>query len=129
MVQGAGERAQTFRARELSEAVTHALNYLLPAPGQGSEAGFTLVFSGEAASPEEALLAALDDILAQGGDHGGTPVEAKTDAVYPTDVGTRIWGTVSCIPGSPLPVPALPSLTITIHQEPTDTWTIRIETA
>jgi hypothetical protein len=77
---------------------------------------------------EAALGKVIGDIQGLAVDHGGIPIDIAVDAVVGTDSGTRIWGSVSCIPGLMKALPDSPSLTsrISIHQEGPTAWIVTL---
>lgn len=109
---------QTFTAPTMEEAVAEAIPSIVMATGQRASDGTSLlVFSGEGPTPEAALRGALDDIRDLCIDHQCTPSGVTTDGVMDTDVGTRIWGTVSCDPGMTAAMLSTEVLEFSITQE------------
>jgi hypothetical protein len=116
-----------FHASTLEQAIGTALNYLLAQPERdGEEEMFTLVFAGENATAEGAVREAIEDIRSLAVDHGGIPTGITIDAVVRTDIGTRIWGTMSCVPGTPGAGTDPASLSISIQQEGPTAWTLTL---
>lgn len=102
MSQAENETGWKIEGRSLSEVMDAALRRLV-LNGEGASAekpSFGLVFTGEGASPEDALAIAMDDIREQCLAQGGVPIEVETSGVMATDAGTRIWGTVTAVPGT-----------------------------
>jgi hypothetical protein len=116
----------TFTASTLAGAVTGAIAFIVLANEERSSAhASTLVFTGEGASPEAALREALDDIRAQCVDHRCTPIDVATDGVMSTDTGTRIWGTLSCTPGTTAALPPTEILEFATVREGSQ-WTLTV---
>jgi hypothetical protein len=115
-----------FRADTLDQAISAVLNHLLANPEREGKETFTLVFAGEAATVEGALRESIADIRSLALDHGGIPIDVSVDAVVRTDIGTRTWGTMSCVPGTPGTDTDPASLRITIQQEGPTTWTLTL---
>jgi hypothetical protein len=114
-----------FHAATIQDAIKNVLNHLLAHPDrEGDGALFTLVFAGEAATVEGALHEAICEIRDLTADHGGIPLDIAVDAVVKTDIGTRIWGTISCVAGRPAITNSLPM--ITIHHEEPGIWTLTL---
>lgn len=120
----ADNTTRTFYATDLEEVVAQVLEHIIGRPGRGGDDTFTLLFSGDAATPEGAIRAALDDIAGQCEDHRAVPVEVTTGAVRPTDAGTRIWGTLECLPASREALATLSWPEISLDKESDEQWIV-----
>jgi hypothetical protein len=121
-------RTRTFRATDATGAISEGISDLLGTPGRAGEGLTTIVFAGEGATPSDAILAALEDILAQAADHGVAPVDVATDAMMATDTGTRIWGTVTCRAEAVETAPFPRVSGMTLEQEQDGRWNLTITT-
>lgn len=117
---------QTFTAPSLDGVVTDAITFIvLPGDAPAGDHTVTLVFTGEGPAPAHALRQALDDIRAQCVEQRCTPLDVAIDGVMATDTGTRIWGTLSCIPGMTAALPPTEFLDIDIFRKD-DQWNLTV---
>jgi hypothetical protein len=118
----------TFTALTIEEALRDALaSAIATGSARADERTSILMFSGEGATPDVALREALADIQASSREQGCRAIDAQLDGVMRTDEGTRIWGTVECVPdaGDAAGTQTVPDVRVT--EDGDGTWTVTIQ--
>lgn len=117
----ASPETRTIIASSLDAAYRYALAAMVPARCDTDGAGAILLYTGEGATPEEALMDAVDAIHDLAAAHGDSPACVIHEGSLRTDEGYRIWGSLTLGGGAP---PQVTAASVRIEQGEEGTWTV-----